>query len=176
MSNNEEQADLLKSIEQLYTTAPYMSTYVDVHLVLDSFDRQFNMWRNVARFFARTDYVMMLDVDFWLCTDFRSRILSSPTIMSRLREGNAAFVIPAFEFAAQEDGLDSSTFPNTKTELMQLVKDNKIDMFHKAWQPGHGSTNYTKYYETPQGTEFYKAQGYTHSYEPYVVFKKEGTP
>ena len=91
-----------------------MSTYVDVHLVIDNFDRQFNMWRNVAKFFARTDYVMMLDVDFWLCTDFRSRILNSPAIMSKLREGTAAFVVPAFEFTKQSDGLDASTFPSDK--------------------------------------------------------------
>ena len=33
--------------------------------------RQFNVWRNVARLFARTALVMMLDVDFAVCTDFR---------------------------------------------------------------------------------------------------------
>lgn len=152
-----------------------MSTYVDVHLVIDTFERQFNMWRNVARFFARTDYLMMLDVDFWLCTDFRQRILNSPQIMDKLRDGHAAFVIPAFEFNVQEDGMDTSTFPTNKDELVQLVKENKIDMFHKSWQPGHGSTNYTRYYEANLG-DVYKVQGYTHSYEPYAIFKKQGTP
>ena len=92
-----------------------MALYVDVHLVIDTFDRQFNMWRNVAKFFARTAYVMMLDVDFALCTDFRSRILSSPEVMDRLRSGTAAMVIPAFEYVRQEDGMDSSTFPQNKT-------------------------------------------------------------
>ena len=32
-----------------------MMKYVDIHLVYDPFDRQFNMWRNVAKFFARTE-------------------------------------------------------------------------------------------------------------------------
>lgn len=32
-----------------------MKKYVDIHLVYDNFDRQFNMWRNVAKFFARTE-------------------------------------------------------------------------------------------------------------------------
>jgi hypothetical protein len=108
-------AELIESLRALYASSPVMSLYVDVHLVVDNFERQFNMWRNVARFFARTDYVMMLDVDFWLCTDFRQRVLSSPQIMSKLREGTAAFVVPAFEFNKQEDGLDASTFPKQKS-------------------------------------------------------------
>jgi hypothetical protein len=170
-----------------------MSLYVDVHLVVDNFDRQFNMWRNVARFFARTDYVMMLDVDFWLCTDFRQRVLSSPQIMNKLREGTAAFVVPAFEFEKQEDGLDASTFPKEKSvggrvsplfralltlpfqQLVDLAKQGQIDMFHKTWVPGHGSTNYARYYAAKPG-EVYRVQAYTHSYEPYAIFKKDGPP
>lgn len=57
---------------------------------------------------------MMLDVDFWVCTDFRSRILGSQEIMSRLKGGLAAFVVPAFEFSKQSDGVDPSTFPANK--------------------------------------------------------------
>jgi glycosyltransferase-like protein LARGE len=167
--------ELLDSLHALYTTSPYMSTYVDVHLVVDSFDRQFNMWRNVAKFFSRTDFVMMLDVDFAICTDFRSRILRSLQVMEKLEQGNAAFVIPAFEYAAQEDGLDPSTFPKQKADLMKLVEQDKIGMFHAFWKPGHGSTNYTRYYEA-KAAEVYKVNQYTHAYEPYVIFKKEGTP
>lgn len=110
-----EQRDaVLRELHHLYTTSPGMSTWVDVHLILDNFDRQFNMWRNVARFFARTEFVMMLDVDFAVCTDFRSQVLSSPTIMDKLRRGDAALVIPAFEFVDQQDGRDADTFPTTK--------------------------------------------------------------
>lgn len=130
---------------------------------------------NVAKFFARTDYVMMLDVDFFICTDFRSRILNSPEIMSKLRDGSAAFVVPAFEYLKQEDGEDAKTFPADKAGLMSLVHSNKIDMFHKNWQPGHGATNYTRYYASNPG-EVYRVHTYTHSYEPYVVYKREGTP
>ncbi|GAA5908801.1 hypothetical protein JCM8208_006791 [Rhodotorula glutinis] len=168
-------SELLAALDKLYTSSPLMKQYVDVHLVYDPFDRQFNMWRNVAKFFARTEYVMMLDVDFWLCTDFRSRMLDSPEIMQRLKGGMAAFVVPAFEFHKQSDGVDPLTFPSTKEDLVQLVRDDKIGMFHKSWAPGHGSTNYTRYYDAKPG-EVYRVHGYTHSYEPYVIFKKEGTP
>jgi Glycosyl-transferase for dystroglycan len=91
-----------------------MSTNVDVHLVIDFFDRQFNTWRNVARLFARTEFVMMLDVDFYICTDFRKAIRSSAPVMEKLREGNSAFVIPAFEYTKHSDGLDRKMFPRDK--------------------------------------------------------------
>ncbi|GAA6061689.1 hypothetical protein JCM10212_005981 [Sporobolomyces blumeae] len=175
LSDSASHSEMLRSLETMYTSSPMMKKYVDIHLVYDSFDRQFNMWRNVAKFFARTDYVMMLDVDFWLCTDFRQRMLESTEIMDRLKSGMAAFVVPAFEFHKQSDGVDPTTFPSTKAELLQLVQDDKIGMFHKSWAPGHGSTNYTRYYEAKEG-EVYRATSYTHSYEPYVIFKKEGTP
>lgn len=114
-STSKDQRDsVLRELHNLYTTSPGLSTWVDVHLILDGFDRQFNMWRNVARFFARTEFVMMLDVDFAVCTDFRNRVLRSSAIMDKLRHGDAALVIPAFEFVDQEDGRDADTFPGTK--------------------------------------------------------------
>ncbi|GAA5958430.1 hypothetical protein JCM3765_007874 [Sporobolomyces pararoseus] len=175
VSDSSSHSELLRSLDEMYTSSKLMKKYVDIHLVYDSFDRQFNMWRNVAKFFARTDYVMMLDVDFWLCTDFRTRILESREILEKLESGLAAFVVPAFEFSKQSDGVDPFTFPSSKPELLKLVQEEKIGMFHKSWAPGHGSTNYTRYYQAQPG-EVYRASGYTHSYEPYVIFKKQGTP
>lgn len=167
---------LLESLDELYRSSKSMSTWVDIHLVVDSFDRQFNMWRNVAKFFARTDYVMMLDVDFWICTDFRRRILGSPELLDQLAAGTSAFVIPAFEYTKQSDGVDPDGFPSDKQALMKLVSHGQIGMFHKSWKPGHGSTNYTRFYLADQFEHIYPASGYSHSYEPYVVYKKENTP
>ena len=39
-------------------------------------------------------------------------------------------------------------------------------MFHKKFPPGHNATNYTLWYETPQGADPYRVRHYTHSYEP----------
>ena len=105
---------LFDSLHTLYTSTPSMSMYVDVHLIIDPFDRQFNTWRNIARLFSRTDYVMMLDVDFVVCTDFRRSVRESQAVMNKLKEGASAFVIPAFEYVKFKDGLDQSTFPRDK--------------------------------------------------------------
>ena len=106
--------EFLDALRDIYASSENISRFVDVHLVIDPFDRQFNTWRNVARLFARTDYVMMLDIDFYLCTDFRSAIRKNPEIMKKLHEGQSAFVIPAFEYADYADGTDHTKFPGDK--------------------------------------------------------------
>lgn len=55
VSDTDTHSELLQSLDALYTSSPVMMKYVDIHLVYDPFDRQFNMWRNVAKFFARTE-------------------------------------------------------------------------------------------------------------------------
>lgn len=161
---------LLAQLNDLYHNNPLMKKYVDVHLVIDKFDRQFNMWRNVAKFFARTDYVMMLDVDFYLCTNFREKILNDERLMNMLRGKNTGIVIPAFEYVNQADGYSHEKFPKTKTELLEQVQAGRLDMFHAFWWRGHGSTNYTRFYEADQP---YKVTQYQYHYEPYVIFPKD---
>ncbi|KAG5647110.1 hypothetical protein DXG03_001481 [Asterophora parasitica] len=174
-NSTSEIRSLLKSLRALYLSSKSMATYVDVHLVIDAFDRQFNTWRNIARLFARTDYVMMLDVDFYLCTDFRTAMRNSWHIMHQLRDGNAAFVIPAFEYVKYADGVDHRIFPKDKRTLLGLVKSKRLGMFHASWAPGHNSTDYKRYYAAPPG-DVYKVTQYQSAYEPYVIFKKDGPP
>lgn len=122
----ENVSHLLESLHNLYNTTPNMAVYVDIHLVLDTFDRQFNTWRNIARLFARTEYVMMLDVDFYICTDFRETLrdvlrvggkgeLGEREEIRRLvSSGMAALVVPAFEYVNYEEGREYKAFPKTK--------------------------------------------------------------
>ncbi|OJT14329.1 Beta-1,4-glucuronyltransferase 1 [Trametes pubescens] len=145
----------LNNLHALYASSPLFAEHVDVHLALSPFTsalsggnaaspegeggRQFNVWRNAARLFARTEFVMMLDVDFAVCTDWRGavrdalRAAASPPIryaartprskpsdiisadtMRKLRDGTAALVVPAFEYVKQEEGVDQRTFPADK--------------------------------------------------------------
>ena len=80
----------LSNLHALYASSSLFSQFVDVHLAFSPFTsalsadpvvqtegeggRQFNVWRNVARLFARTNFVMMLDVDFAVCTDWRGSV------------------------------------------------------------------------------------------------------
>ncbi|CCO36498.1 Glycosyltransferase-like protein LARGE2 [Rhizoctonia solani AG-1 IB] len=137
------------------------------------------MWRNVARLYARTEWIMMLDVDFAICTDVRGRFKRALETESEFRDlaksGGAAFVIPAFEYVTQEDGKDWKNFPGSKQGLMELVNSRKIAMFHQSWAPGHNSTDYEQYY-TAQPGEVYRVTTYQKSYEPYVIMRRNGPP
>lgn len=60
IQDDESHEEILAELHELYRTNSLMKEYVDLHLIVDKFDRQFNMWRNVAKFFARTEYIVML--------------------------------------------------------------------------------------------------------------------
>ncbi|KAG1446594.1 hypothetical protein G6F56_009519 [Rhizopus delemar] len=174
ISDDEEGEYTLEILEQTMEKNPDMRRYVDVHIVRDVFDRELNLWRNVAKLFARTDYVMLLDIDFYPCTNIRKSVLSNPKAIELLDSGEAALVIPAFEFSQQEDGLDYRTFPKSKPELLEAFEENKIEMFHSFWLPGHAPTDYERW--TSGENAIYQVTTYQHSYEPYVIFKNQGSP
>ncbi|KAF9957228.1 hypothetical protein BGZ70_009594 [Mortierella alpina] len=162
------------ALHDLFESEPLFKKYVDLHVVVDKFDFQLNMWRNVARLFARTDYFMLLDVDFHICTNLRQHLRESPQAMKLLREGSA-LVLPAFEYTHEEDGVDSATFPKEKGAVEKLVKDKKLMAFHSAkFVPGHGASDYPRWYTTTD--EIYQVTKFNFKYEPYVILKKEGTP
>ncbi|KAI0374565.1 hypothetical protein BV20DRAFT_961774 [Pilatotrama ljubarskyi] len=206
----------LSNLHALYASSPLFSEHVDVHLALSPFvsalsggrtpspegegGRQFNVWRNAARLFARSDFVMMLDVDFAVCTDWRGAVrdalraaamppirhaartapkrrngINSADMVRMLREGTAALVVPAFEYVKQEEGIDQRTFPADKQALLRLVKATPpvVASFHASWAPGHNSTDYEKYYSIPPASHtVYKVEHYQSAYEPYVITSK----
>ncbi|KAG0344791.1 hypothetical protein BG004_004175 [Podila humilis] len=163
------------ALHELYESEPLLRKYVDFHVVVDRFDFQLNMWRNVARLFARTNYFMLLDVDFHICTDLKKHLRENAEAMRLLRAGSA-LILPAFEYTHEEDGVDSATFPKIKKDVEPLVNDKKLMAFHSAkFVPGHGATNYSKWF-SGEGDEIYKVTSFNYKYEPYVVLKKEGTP
>ncbi|KAI8987012.1 glycosyl-transferase for dystroglycan-domain-containing protein [Pilobolus umbonatus] len=184
ISDDEEGEFTLDLLEQAMEQNSAMRKYVDIHIVRDEFDRELNLWRNVAKLFARSEYVMMLDIDFFPCTQFRESVLNNVHAMNLLRSGDAALVIPAFEFSQQEDGLDYRTFPRNKRDLIQLYNENKIESFHSFWLPGHAPTDYERWVNIPStaaypdesADEIYPVNEYQHSYEPYVIYKNQGSP
>lgn len=56
-----DQDKMFHELNQFFQEHTILRRYVDLHVIVDGVDFQLNMWRNVARMFARTDYFMMLD-------------------------------------------------------------------------------------------------------------------
>ncbi len=131
--------------------------YVDGHVIIDQFERQLNYWRNVARLFAKTDYILAIDADFALMTDFKKSIQQDPNIMDALRKGKAAFVLPALEFVGQVENTTIDAFPTTKEQVVQYLNEGYLEAFHGRWNRGHSPTNLKKWTKT---NDIYKVMSF----------------
>lgn len=109
----------LLALHALVANSPDLAARADIHLVLSPFPRAFNAWRNLARLLARTTYILLLDVDFVVCTDWRTSVRAllldgRNNVARRVREGSAALVLPAFEYVKQAEGRNQDTFPRAR--------------------------------------------------------------
>jgi glycosyltransferase-like protein LARGE len=174
IEDNDQKLQAIEALHETQRTVPLFAKYVDVHLIIDRFDRQFNLWRNVARLFSRTNLIMTLDVDFMLCTDLRANFDQlAPEHRERVLNGSAVFVIPAFEYAKKAAEIDATNYPDTKIELLPSVQSHEIIMFHAKWQRGHGPTDYKRW---SMAVEPYLIDEYNYNYEPYVLMHRDGHP
>ncbi len=105
-SNNDKRATReLLLLSKLYSTHPALSINVDIHLVSSSYALHSNTWRNVARVFSSTDYIMLWDADFDSCTDYQEgfekfrRQHREDGWAEKVETGKGALVIPAFEWS-----------------------------------------------------------------------------
>lgn len=85
-----------------------------MHVLLSRGNKQMNTWRNIARFYARTDWFVLLDIDMLPCTDFRSKFLNNPTVLTKMRTNQVGFVIPAFEYVKQDENRSIDDYPRDK--------------------------------------------------------------
>jgi glycosyltransferase-like protein LARGE len=174
LQDDENKMTAIEQLHEIYRSNPLFSRYVDMHLVVDKFDRQFNLWRNIARMFARTELIMTMDVDFMLCSELRHNFaLLTQESKDMVKNGTAVFVVPAFEMPMEAPELSADDYPSTKVELMRLVERKEIIMFHEKWQRGHGPTDYSRWY---QSSEPYHITEYNYNYEPYVLMRRTGLP
>ncbi|KAG0360464.1 hypothetical protein BC939DRAFT_507677 [Gamsiella multidivaricata] len=142
----EDQDAKFHELNEFFRGHSILRRYVDLHVIVDRVDLQLNMWRNVARMFARTDYFMMLDVDFHIPSGLKNRLHHDPRIQELLLSG-AALVIPAFEYALKHDPKDSKYFPDTKADLIPLLEKQHIRVFHDSFPPGHAATDTPRWIE-----------------------------
>ncbi|KAI0828235.1 hypothetical protein BC628DRAFT_1417826 [Trametes gibbosa] len=90
--------------------------------------RQFNVWRNAARLFARTEFVMMLDVDFAVCTDWRGAV----------RDALRAAALPIRRPLTRSrlpGGVNSVEIMNMLREGAGLVCPCSIEHYQSAYEP-----------------------------------------
>lgn len=145
---------------------------IDIHLIIDEFPRQFNYWRNVARLYARSDYIFMLDVDFAIMSPIES-IVHDELLLNMLKDGGTALLLPALEFAGAAKSTGIEDFPRTKMEVQKLFKAKKLMLFHGNTNAGHKCIKLGKWMSS---TEMYDLPCWEAPFEPYGIFNRKAAP
>ncbi|KAJ3339237.1 hypothetical protein HDU93_008445 [Gonapodya sp. JEL0774] len=191
----------LAQLSKLLAANPLVRALCDIHIVTDRFNRQFNTWRNIARFFSRTEFVFMLDGDFIVGEDIvkeLERARKGPlgtfgavaekghkgktwNLKDLMRRRKVALVVPAFEWtpkgaeATGRGGERKGRFIRSKKELRERFDRGEVEMFHNANFRGHGPTNYTKFIHSSQPYMIPRSS-YQRAFEPYLIYPRDGPP
>ncbi|KAF9909646.1 hypothetical protein EC991_008304 [Linnemannia zychae] len=187
-------------ISRLHTmraSNPKIRSQVDIHLITTpqthrrplstTVQQQSNLHRNLARFFARTDFVLLLDSDGSLpATDISKSFRDYPQWMEKLRTGNV-FVVPGFNVSMTAEGgapstledeevtdltpaLKYSQLPQEKQTLLNHVHDGKVILSEKTWKRTIRNVDFNTW---ATQTRLSAIQNYDAYFGPSVVMRRD---
>ena len=180
--------DKTEAIERLFQFHNQHTTLLEnatFHLffekLLSQNDRLYphNYLRNLAMDYSKADHILLCDMDFVTNQDAYQTLLALLEARADLNmklENNTVFVLPAFEHKRSGAAKESEEAPLNKTDLMQLVFDEKsAEPFHlQKYSAGHGPTNYSKWFSL--GVPLWYDIQYEWGFEPYVLARRRGLP
>lgn len=167
----------------LVTSSPQLSRQVSFHVLLETptgLRYPINRLRNLALGNVESDYVLCNDMDFIPDAGAYQSLRSKLQDDVSLRGNKTLWVLPAFErFGVDGRGKgrfvnDVSLVPQSKEILVDMVKKELVKPFHEYFRPGHGPTNYSRWY-SEKGIDSYPIT-YQYLFEPYVVAFRPGLP
>ncbi|CEG64376.1 hypothetical protein RMATCC62417_01357 [Rhizopus microsporus] len=165
--------DILNAIEQEYRSKPSLYQNVDIHLIETSGHNSIsvllpmNAERNIARVYARTNYVCDTPSSVILPTDLRRTI---HTYTKQMQLGDM-LVVPTFEI--QQQVVSANDIPRTKKEVLGLVNEGKLGLYDAQFKLNEGPTDLEKW---KKAKDVYKVENYTIDYEPLVIQSKTVQP
>lgn len=130
-----------------------------------------NAERNMARLFARTEFVMEMPSHMIPATDLRRTLDTNRQIFDTLLRSGDMLVVPVFGFASY----DSSAYimPRQKSRVVELVEENQLGLLDPHWKLNEGPTSYDHWYNA---TTLYPVEHYDFHYEPIVIESKHVQP
>ncbi|KAG0245141.1 hypothetical protein BGX31_007852 [Mortierella sp. GBA43] len=194
-----DEAGASNPITRLHTmrnSNPKIRNQVDIHLMTTpqthrhptatTVRQQTNMHRNLARFFARTDYVLLLDADGSLPgTDVSKTFKEYPNLMDKLKSGNV-FVLPGFNVSmeaptAAEDeetettsgitpALKYSQLPKDKATLLTMVHEGQVVLSEKTWKRTIRNVDFSTWATSTRPNAI---QNYDPYFAPSVIIRRD---
>lgn len=189
----------LNPISRLHTmlaSHPRIRAQVDIHLITSpqthrkpestTVQEQSNLHRNIARFFARTDFVLLMEADGSMpMTDVTRSFKERPQWMEKLRSGNV-FVLPGFEVAKaapETTGdekssselvpvLKANQLPHAKADLLSLVHESQMMLSEKTWKRTIRNVDYNTW-ATQQSSRLSSIQNYDPFFAPSVIIRRD---
>ncbi|KAG0002912.1 hypothetical protein BGZ79_002066 [Entomortierella chlamydospora] len=188
----------LNPITRLHTmrnSNPKIRNQVDIHLITTpqthrrpastTVQQQSNLHRNLARFFARSDFVLLLDADGSLpATDVAKSFKENPQWMDKLRTGNV-FVLPGFNVSmavptsdddeSEEDTglvpvLKANELPSDKDSLLELIHEGQVVLSEKTWKRTIRNVNFNTW---ATHTKLSAIQNYDPFFGPSVIIRRD---
>jgi len=158
-------------ITQTYSRNSALYKHVDIHLIVTPLTLpqlslvNINMDRNMARFFARSDFVLHLEPGVFPMTNIHATFRKESYLQS-MRDGDV-FVLPVFAFA---NNLTERNAPTSKRQVIHSVDQNQLVLFDNGWELGTGPTCYDTWRAAKVA---YAVVDYEFHYEPTVVMAKD---
>ncbi|GAM24858.1 hypothetical protein SAMD00019534_080330 [Acytostelium subglobosum LB1] len=154
-------------LHDMLSSFPSLLQFADIHLMHANNTRYpVNNLRNLAIINARTDFILIMDADFVIPSGTHDYLIPYVQVAQTMKD-KLAFVFPSFS-----SSLDPSLLPNTKAELLDLIKQGHVNPSNLNVCPKcHGPTDYEQWYSADMA---YKAQ-YKWNYEPYLLFDRTQT-
>ncbi|KYQ89627.1 putative glycosyltransferase [Tieghemostelium lacteum] len=155
-------------VEGLVKNSLSVSMYVDIHLLYANHTRYpVNNLRNLAIRNSKTDWVLLIDVDF--ITPLHAHQYLVDLIRDQNTPSNdlVSYVIPSLS-----SDLHRYRIPDSKEELVETIKNHTIFQSNTGFcKKCHGPTNYDKWTSLKANGEIYQAE-YTWIYEPFLLYRK----
>ena len=133
-----------------------------------------NWLRNLVIQNSTTEYIFMIDGDF----------VPSPNLEETMRnhfkhfqatdtDNTNAIIVPAFEITDP----DVHTLPSNRDELLQLISEDKADVFHRSNYPdGHRIWKFDRWRYEANSYFLRKRKACTDKSEPYIAIKRTESP
>ncbi|CAG8546136.1 7373_t:CDS:2 [Funneliformis mosseae] len=164
--------ETINSLKKIYKSKPSLKNQIDIHLITgpsSSLNETLlptptNFHMNLARFFARTEFVFFLDFDTWPTTETHSNIKRYTDLLTK----NNVLILPTFIFVGNTTKYQ---LPQKKDDVVNLVNQHKLGLQDYGWEINSGPTCLESWLKA---NELFHVEEYELHYRPNFVVSKGG--